>query len=206
MPTKTLLVPAAAWQALHMRVDELQTQQAETTRYLRAFLKMEYERRGRAATRLQAAVRGALARRRHPIKHACARGTFIRTAAQLHVSSTVVDARDRKAHTLEGWACMRLQATCRAHIVRSRYAVFRRQASAATTMQAVARGHGTRRRHGSALAQHRSELRITALEDALQQERKARKAQEVVLRKLWADVALLTEKLQPPSVHDAGDA
>lgn len=206
VPTKTLLVPAAAWQALHMRVDELQTQQAETTRYLRAFLKMEYERRGRAATRLQAAVRGALARKRHPIRRPSAGRTLIRTAAQLHVSSTVVDARDRKAHTLEGWACVRLQATCRAHLVRSRFAVFRRQASATTKLQAVARGRGTRRRHGAALAQHRSELRITALEGALQQERKARKAQEAALRKLWADVALLNEKLLPPAAHDAGDA
>ena len=56
------------------------------------------------------------------------------------------------------------------------------------------------------MSQHRSELRITTLEGALQQERKARKAQEAALRKLWADVALLTEKLLPPSTHDAGGA
>lgn len=207
VPAKALLVPAAAWQALHMRVDELQTQQVETTRYLRAFLKMEYERRGRAATRLQAAVRGALARKRHPIRRSRVGRPLIRTTTQLHVSSSVVvDPHDRRAHTLEEWACVRLQATCRAHLVRSRYGVFRRQTSAATALQAIARGRSARHRHGAALSQHRSELRITTLEGALQQERKARKAQEAALRKLWADVALLTEKLLPPSTHDAGGA
>ena len=116
----TLLVPAAAWHALHMRIDDLQAQnitlakeQTECSRYLKAFLKMEHHRRERASTRLQAAARGMLSRRRH-------------------------------AHALE---------------------------------------------------KHRWSLRFTTLESALQQERRARKAQEAALRKLWADVAALTQAL-----------
>ena len=60
----TLLVPAAAWHALHMRVDDLQAQnatlakeQAECSRYLKAFLKLEHHRRERAAFLLSEALR-----------------------------------------------------------------------------------------------------------------------------------------------------
>jgi len=53
----------------------------------------------------------------------------------------------------------------------------------------------SRGRHAHALEKHRWSLRFASLESALQQERRARKAQEAALRKLWADVAALTAGL-----------
>ena len=64
-------------------------------------------------------------------------------------------------------------------------------------LQAAARGMRSRVRHSRALEQHRWSLRFCALEAALQQERRARKGQEAALRKLWSDVALVSQALLP---------
>ena len=207
----TLLVPAAAWHALHMRVDDLQTQnvtlakeQAECTRYLKAFLKMEHHRRERAATRLQAAARGMLSRKRHPWRtrrsqsqsHTAPMSSLRLSPSQLHVSRAAAAApRERRIVTLEARSCTLLQAAARGALVRARHAALLAGRRAATRLQAAARGMLSRRRHAYALEKHRWSLRFTTLESALQQERRARKAQEAALRKLWADVAALTQAL-----------
>lgn len=110
----TLLVPAAAWHALHMRVDDLQAQnatlakeQAECTRYLKAFLKLEHHRRERAATRLQAAARGMLSRKRHPrrTRRSQSRPTPLRLSpSRLHASRQrrPADVEEEEA-TCERW-------------------------------------------------------------------------------------------------------
>ena len=205
----TLLVPAAAWHALHMRVDDLQTQnvtlakeQAECTRYLKAFLKMEHHRRERAATRLQAAARGMLSRKRHPRRtrrsqsHTAPMSSLRLSPSQLHVSRAAAAVpRQRRIVTLEARSCTLLQAAARGALVRARHAALLAGRRAATRLQAAARGMLSRRRHAYALEKHRWSLRFTTLESALQQERRARKAQEAALRKLWADVAALTQAL-----------
>ena len=213
----TLLVPAAAWHALHMRVDFLQAQnatlakeQAECTRYLKAFLKLEHHRRERAATRLQAAARGMLSRKRHPrrTRRSQSRPAPLRLSpSRLHASRAAVAApRQRRIVTLEARSCTLLQAAARGALVRARHAALLAGRRAATRLQAAARGMLSRRRHAHALEKHRWSLRFTTLESALQQERRARKAQEAALRKLWADVAALTQALasvaptrEPPS-------
>ena len=205
----TLLVPAAAWHALHMRVDDLQTQnvtlakeQAECTRYLKAFLKMEHHRRERAATRLQAAARGMLSRKRHPRRtrrsqsHTAPMSSLRLSPSQLHVSRAAAAVpRQRRIVTLEARSCTLLQAAARGALVRARHAALLAGRRAATRLQAAARGMLSRRRHAYALEKHRWSLRFTTLESALQQKRRARKAQEAALRKLWADVAALTQAL-----------
>ena len=205
----TLLVPAAAWHALHMRVDDLQTQnvtlakeQAECTRYLKAFLKMEHHRRERAATRLQAAARGMLSRKRHPRRtrrsqsHTAPMSSLRLSPSQLHVSRAAAAVpRQRRIVTLEARSCTLLQAAARGALVRARRAALLSGRRAATRLQAAARGMLSRGRHAHALEKHRWSLRFTTLESALQQERRARKAQEAALRKLWADVAALTQAL-----------
>jgi hypothetical protein len=205
----TLLVPAAAWHALHMRVDDLQTQnvtlakeQAECTRYLKAFLKMEHHRRERAATRLQAAARGMLSRKRHPRRtrrsqsHTAPMRSLRLSPSQLHVSRAAAAApRQRRIVTLEARSCTLLQAAARGAIVRTRLSALLAGRRACTRLQAAARGMLSRGRHAHALEKHRWSLRFTTLESALQQERRARKAQEAALRKLWADVAALTQAL-----------
>ena len=210
----TLLVPAAAWHALHMRIDDLQAQnitlakeQTECSRYLKAFLKMEHHRRERASTRLQAAARGMLSRRQHPrpAKRSAAPLSSVRLSPdQPHVSRVAAAApRQRRVLSPEAHSCRLLQAAARGTLVRVRHASLVRGRRAATRLQAAARGMLSRRRHARALETHRWSRRFTTLEAALQQERRARKAQEAALRKLWDDVALLTQTLElalPPPV------
>ena len=202
----TLLVPAAAWHALHMRVDDLQAQnatlakeQAECTRYLKAFLKLEHHRRERAATRLQAAARGMLSRKRHPrrTRRSQIQPTPLRLSpSRLHVSRAAVAApRQRRIVTLEARSCTLLQAAARGALVRARHAALVAERRAAVRLQAAARGMLSRGRHAHALEKHRWSLRFASLESALQQERRARKAQEAALRKLWEDVGALTAAL-----------
>ena len=203
----TLCVPAAAWHALHLRLDDLQAQHsklqaqhAETNRFLRSFLKLEYRRRERASTRLQAVARGMIARRRHrlpikrrPLEHSLRSFTG---PEQLHVSS-VAGTQRRQILSLEIRSCLRLQAAARGHIVRSRRAALVRRSKAASIITSVTVGWLTRKRHGAALELHRHSLRIAALTVELQQERRTRKAQEAALRKLWQDVATLSQIVLP---------
>ena len=213
----TLLVPAAAWHALHMRIDDLQAQnitlareQTECTRYLKAFLKMEHHRRERASTRLQAAIRGMLSRRRHPQpavwsqSHPAPLCSVWLSPSELHVSAGwAAPLRQRRIRTLEARSCTLLQAAARGTLVRARHASLLTGRRAVTRLQAAARGMLSRGRHARALEKHRWSLRFTTLESALQHERRARKAQEAALRKLWADVAVMRETLALASVAPA---
>ena len=89
---------------------------------------------------------------------------------------------------------MRL-AHSRGALVRARHAALVAERRAAVRLQAAARGMLSRGRHAHALEKHRWSLRFASLESALQQERRARKAQEAALRKLWEDVGALTAAL-----------
>jgi hypothetical protein len=97
--------------------------------------------------------------------------------------------------TLEARSCILLQAAARGALVRARRAALLAERRAAIRLQAAARGMLSRGRHAHALEKHRWSLRFASLESALQQERRARTAQEAALRKLWADVAALTAAL-----------
>ena len=211
----TLLVPAAAWHALHMRFDDLQAQnvklakeQQECARYLKAFLKIEHHRRERASTRLQATIRGMIARKHHPLPKRRRAAHLPLSREQIHVSRAVAPGppRQRRVLSLEVRSCVMLQAAARGVLVRARLASLHRHMKAATRLQATIRGMRSRARHSRALERHRWSLRFSTLETALHQERRARKAQEAALRKLWSDVALLTQTLLPAGPAAAGES
>ena len=108
--------------------------------------------------------------------------------------------------TLEARSCTLLKAAARGALVRARRAALLAERRAAIRLQAAARGMLSRGRHAHALEKHGWSLRFASLESALQQERRARTAQEAALRKLWADVAALTAALASvdPSCEASG--
>ncbi|KAL1525989.1 hypothetical protein AB1Y20_020814 [Prymnesium parvum] len=81
-----------------------------------------------------------------------------------------------------------LQAAARGRLVRSRVATWRRQHTAATALQARARGKRTRRRWAGAVERRRVASRLARLEGRQEAEGRMREDLEAAIRKLWRDV------------------
>jgi len=177
-----LVVPTAAWSELQARVGALQAQQAETLTFLAAQLKIEFQRRAAAATRLAAAWRGHAARSRGVGAVAARRrraraGWLLLSPARLHASAP--PPASAAAAVSARWALASLQACARGMVVRRRVATWRAQQAAAIAVQARVRGRRSRARHAERLARRRLELRVSGLEAELRHERRAREAHEV---------------------------
>ena len=184
-----LLVPSSAWRAMELQISTLQEQQAESSRFLRCHLKMEFVRRERAAVRMQAFCRGLLARRQ-PIVASLRRQWhaqlhwLLLSSNRLHVSVP--------ASVLGGNATSMnrrlLQAVARGMLVRRRVSIWFRQHKAALVLQASVRGQQTRRSTSGALERRRLLRHVQILEGKLSREATMREDLEAAMRKLWNDV------------------
>ena len=201
---QTLVVPAAAWHALHQQLATLQAGQAEMKSFLKASLGLEHRKRKDATSKLQAAWRGYDLRQTHPIalQLACRRKLRNRersfdVAVRLHLTVPPPPSRDDKALVRTVAAAVRtVQRVARGFLVRRRVARWMRQFRAARMLQAVARGVASRRRHRAELKQTQLATRIARLEAQLVSERKARLVHEAFLRKLSEAVQKVLKQQQ----------
>ena len=195
-----LVVPASAWYELQATVKELKRSLSESKRYSKAVLRLEYQRRERAARRVQAAARGFMARctpaGREVGRRMRSRPWLAPLPECAHVTATAFRAAPQRGTDvtwiLQTAACLRISAVARGALVRQRLRRYRRQHAAAARVQAVSRGAAARRAHAHARSQH---VRLLALERTVAAETRARRALEAALRTLWQDFGALREAL-----------
>ena len=191
-PGPVLLVPSSAWHSMEQRINQLQTQQAETGSFLKCHLKMEYRRRERWAVVIQKLARGRSARRlpsvaalRRLWRSRTPQHRLLLSSTRLHVSVPPgVPGSARASMRLR-----RLQARARGVLVRLRVAIFIQQRAAASMLQAAARGRRCRRLIAGDLERHRLMLRVRSLEERLATESRMREDLEVAMRTLWQTVS-----------------
>ena len=231
-----LTVPADAWHAMQQQLSQLMTETSETKRFLRAHLRLEHDRRLRAATRLQSAWRRHRAATLHPLGarftrwRRARRTRLLLNTARLHVSRPALASERivaqafsrRPPHQLVGstrWqqppavlagSLLAVQACARGFLVRLRAATWRAQRAGAISLQRVSRGRQSRRRHALAfcVAQRaaRLEARVLELQKELGRERRAREVHELALRKLWTAVFAPPAAGAAPAAVDAAVA